>query len=338
MIGLHVFDENLQKIWGGEFEMPYTENRMKITDCKFTFDGSVYLLIKVLKENTVDLIGNYHYEVLTFQKNNTDQKPIVLNVGQYTPITAFLYEDEAHEVHVVNTYAKQHEGKTIYDVANGICFGKIVGNEYVPDPLKPGFYEIPLDAISQGASEKEMKMLKKDPDRIGIENLNIRNVYRMPDGSTKIIAEDYDIGYSGTTDLSSHPVTFARDVVIFSIDVNGKLEWVRVVPKNQVWGDGTGIGASLNSISKENTLHLFFVDTNNQGTPDYVHSNDIGAKFYIIAVTILPNGEIKRYSLGQIKGDKYYLMLRKFEKMGDDNLMGNSYRDNDNKLFSIKIE
>ena len=46
-LGIHVFDENMQKIWGNEFTMPYSEKRMDNEDFAVDINGNAYLLAKV---------------------------------------------------------------------------------------------------------------------------------------------------------------------------------------------------------------------------------------------------------------------------------------------------
>jgi len=73
-IGFHVFDENMNKQWGEEFTMPYTEAIMDNIDFSVDSRGNAYMLAKVYdseKRKEIDKEtgkAGYHYEVLKFTK------------------------------------------------------------------------------------------------------------------------------------------------------------------------------------------------------------------------------------------------------------------------------
>ncbi len=75
-IGLHVFDDKMNKLWGAEFTMPYTEAIMDNADFSVDSKGNAYMLAKVYdseKRKEIDKetgLAAYHYEVLKFTKDN----------------------------------------------------------------------------------------------------------------------------------------------------------------------------------------------------------------------------------------------------------------------------
>ena len=71
-IGLQVFDTAMNKVWGGEFKMPYTEAVMDNIDFSIDAKGNAYLLAKVFDSDKRKEKDNetgkplYHFEVLKF--------------------------------------------------------------------------------------------------------------------------------------------------------------------------------------------------------------------------------------------------------------------------------
>lgn len=75
-IGLQVFDENLNKLWGNAFTMPYTEAVMDNSDFSVDAEGNAYMLAKVYDSDSRKERDKstgapaYHYEVLKFTKDS----------------------------------------------------------------------------------------------------------------------------------------------------------------------------------------------------------------------------------------------------------------------------
>lgn len=75
-IGLNVFDENMNKVWGREYTMPYTEAIMDNSDFSIDAAGNAYLLAKVYdsdsrkEKDKATGLPAYHYEVLKFTGSN----------------------------------------------------------------------------------------------------------------------------------------------------------------------------------------------------------------------------------------------------------------------------
>lgn len=368
VIGLYVFDENLTKLWGGEYKMPYTEAIMDNLGYTLSDDGKVYLLAKVFdnddrKAKTKDGKAGYHFEVLIYDKDRKGTSPIVITLDNYFSQDAFVYEDMNHNMIVAGFYGKKpgafDEGAYMVklDVANSTV-----------SKLNGGYYEISSDLIKAFSSEREKKVLAKKEGKdgdIGIPYLRIRDVVTTPNGSTKIIAEQYEqkmtsnfisassnglsapslgvgIGVmAAATNSKVSYETFAGDIYVFSIDPTGKLEWTKKIPKNQHSADWLGVSISMNNLTVGNDIHLFFLDNvkNMNLKPSEApkrHEDRRGG--FLNGVTVDANGTVTKYNLGDTKEYKTNFFLRYFVKNQNKALISTMRKKKKNLLMSIEVK
>jgi hypothetical protein len=343
--GIHVFDANIKKLWGGEYEMPYGVRGMRVGDLKLADNGNAYLLIKVFDcmddcfdPEGNDPVGIYHYEVLIFQKDMTVRQ-VKIEIKNYELLETILDETPSHEIQVISTYIESAPGDgLVRNIATGIGIGKISGGKYIA-PLF--FYSIPNDVVKLYADKRTLEEIAADDAaglKPGIRNLKIRNLYYMPNGSTKIITEVYSVRTYYVQGAPFYDVN-GGDLILFSMDANLKLEWVKKIRKYQHTVDQFGNLASINVICKENNLHLFFLDhiPNESETPGDTQLISAGLERYLKGVSVDEKGNTNRYSLGKIwmKSNNFY--VRKFTDGGNSNLIGGNMDNKKNKLFSIQL-
>jgi len=351
VIGMYVFDENLVKQWGGEYEMPYTEAIMDNLGYTISDDGKAYLLAKVFdnddrKAATKDGTPGYHFEVLIYDKSGKKPKIVEVKIDNYFPKEAYIYEDAAHNIVIGGFY-----GKAANKPVDGAYLVKLDVEKSTISKVNGGYYEIPSEIIKSFTSDREKRKLEKNEDKdpdgdIGVDNLVIRDIYEMPNGSTKIVSEQYYVRVSyyydsGCRCMRTKYDTFADDIFIMSIDAKGKLEWVKKIPKAQHSGDALADGLSINTIVTGNDLHIFFIDNiKNLNLPPTeapkVHQNRRGG--FLTAVTVTEKGDIKKYSLGEIDQFETNFFIRGFVDGGNDNLISTERKKRENKLISIEVK
>ncbi len=353
VIGMYVYDENLVKQWGDEFEMPYTEAKMDNLGYTVGNDSKVYLLAKVYEstrpkesKDKDKKLPNYHFEVMVYDKSTKKPKIIQLKLDSNFPKEAYIYEDANHNIVVAGFY-----GKSVYKPVDGAYLVKLDIENGVASKINGGFYEIPSDIIKAFTSDREKRKMEKKEDKdaegdIGVDNLKIRDIYEMPNGSTKIVSEQYVVRLTYYYDFSCKCMktrydTYADDIFVMSIDAKGKLEWVKKIPKAQHAPDGLGDGLSINSLVSGNDVHIFYIDNiKNLDLPSNeapkVHENRRGG--FLTAVTVTEKGDVKKYSLGEIKVFKTNFFIRGFVDGGNNNLISTERRKKKNKLISLEIK
>ncbi len=348
IIGMYVFDENLNKIWGGEYKMPYTEAIMDNLGYTLSDDGKIYLLAKVFenddrKAKTKDGKVNYHFEVLVYDKDVKKPKSIELKIDNYFPQDAYIYEDINHNIVVAGFYAKQANS----DTDDGAYMVKLEVDKGTVAKINGGVYEIPSEIIKSFSSAREKRKMDKKEKKgkdLGIRFLKIRDVYTTPNGSTKILSEQYEerltVVYTNKGAQYRYD-TYADDIFVISIDSKGKMEWVKKIPKAQHSGDWVGASLSINNYVIGNDLHLFYLDNiKNYNLPETeapkVHQDRRGG--FLNGVTIDAKGTVTKYNLGDTKTYKTNFFIRYFVEGGLSNLISTERRKKKNILFSIAVK
>jgi hypothetical protein len=353
IIGLQAFDENMNKLWGGEFETPYSEAKMKILDYTLSDDGKVYVSAKVFKnenqrEETRDGEVNYHFEVLVFQKDNPAPKTIEINVDGKFPTGATIFEDVNHNIVIAGFYSKKAYGEI-----DGAYTVKLDVERATISKISGGYYEIPSEVIKSYTSSGEKRRLDKKERKgkdLGLFDLVIRDIYTTANGSVKIIAEEYYVITS--TNYTSYSMygrgtptytydTYANDIYVISIGVKGQLEWVKKIPKTQHSTGSQGSGLSFSSLCLENDLHFFYLDDekNTNLSPDRApvtynfHSGGL-----LVGVSIDQNGNVSRNNLGDVKVYRTNFFIRYFVKSGYRSLIDTEIRKRNGVLISIQVK
>lgn len=247
-IGLWAFDENLVKLWGGEFMMPAPQYDMAPINQMIANDGKVYMLVKV---NNKAPAKTFHYEIFVYSKDNQEPIRIVVNVDAKYYEVPVMYEDDKNNILLAGFYAKDEEDGfdglylSVVDVKNGQMV-----------PYFNGKYEF-LSSLSMSYnSKKELKKLEKQEEKGkgGIKYLQLRNIINTPDGSIKIIAEQENTatslyGKQNTLTGGADFKNYCEDIIVMSIDAKGELDFTKKIPKSQFSKSSIGYWSSFNYIN-----------------------------------------------------------------------------------------
>ena len=265
LIGMGVYNKNMDLQWNEEVKMPYTEKKMNNIDYSIDFGGNVYILTTVYDDNTTDVKksrdgkANYHIELMKIKAGSTkiDMTPIKLADKFISKI--WLYESAKDEMICAGFYNK---GKDLND-ADGILVFKIQKDGKLSDILS---YEIPVEVLNQYASKRtQRKNEKKDEDEDAAEfqELDLRDVRIEKDGGLLLIGEQYYIrqhtSYSSNGGSRTYYTYHYNDMLITKINAAGKLAWMKKLPKQQVGRNGQG-GMSYNYIPGKTHHYFVFLD------------------------------------------------------------------------------
>jgi hypothetical protein len=262
-IGIQVFDENLNKIWGNEFTMPYTEAIMDNSDFSIDNKGNAYLLAKVYdsdsrreKDKNTDKPA-YHYEILKFTKDNKQITHTSIVIGDFYIKETSLIENALHEMIISCTYSKKSKGNGTDGVFLAILDpgGKVI-------KYKNGYYEFPLDELEKFESARTKKRMEKKDD-YEAPNLKVRNVLVEGDGSVFLTCEEYHYVVNTYTNSSGRTYTtytyYYDDIIAAKINASGKFDWLRKIPKRQRGTMGRGT-MGFKFIGDETGYYFLYLD------------------------------------------------------------------------------
>ncbi len=262
-IGIHVFDETMNKVWGNEFTMPYTEAIMDNIDFSVDSKGNAYMLAKVYdseKRKEVDKEtgkAGYHYEVLKFTKENKKIINTTISIDDYFIKEASLIENTAHDMVIACTYSKKSRS-----IGTDGIFLALMDQAGKITKYKNGYYEFPLAELEKFESERSKRKMERKKD-YEAPNLKVRNIVVEADGSLFIALEEYYIVTTTYTDSRGNTTTtytyYYEDILGAKISATGNFEWLRKIPKKQKGSRGRGT-MSFKLVSDETGYYFLFLD------------------------------------------------------------------------------
>ncbi len=263
-IGLQVFDTAMNKVWGGEFKMPYTEAVMDNIDFSIDAKGNAYLLAKVFDSDKRKEKDNetgkplYHFEVLKFSKGKRNLTHTVVNIGDFFIQKAAIIENSLHEMVIACTYSKKAKSKTTDGVFLALLDTSGIINKY-----KNGYYEFPLDEMKKYESGRYKRSMQRKLD-YEIPNLEVRNILVNQDGSLFMGFEEFEIIVNTYVDSKGLPHTtyqyYYQNIYGARINSSGKFEWMRKIPKYQVSYDRPQGTLGYKLINDANGYYFLFLD------------------------------------------------------------------------------
>jgi hypothetical protein len=305
IIGLSVFDKDLNTIWSKEVKMPYTEKKMNNIDYSVDSKGNPYILTTVYDDNTTDIKkgkddkANYHIELLRINRNS--------NVIDITPISIkdkfinkiWLYEGAGNYMICAGYY---NNGKDL-SAADGVILLKVGSDGKTYDISS---YEIPLEILNQYVSLRTQKKNEKadDNDKAQFAELELRELHIEKDGSILLIGEQHFITsrtyYSSSGGSRTVYYYHYNDLLITKIDASGKLAWMKKIPKRQVGMNGRG-GMGYKYISDRDNHYFVFLDNEknlNLSVDNAPASHSDGAGGFLTAYKLADsNGAMSKYSI-----------------------------------------
>lgn len=267
IIGLYAYDGNLNKIYGNEVTMPYTERRMNNLDYQLDKKGNLYLLTKIFhddsndeKKRRSDTEANYHVELFTIKSGSTK-----IDISKFENKDKFinklwLFDTDKDFIVCGGFYSNSKSG---FDDSDGIVAFKIKADGTIYDQ---SFHEIPTEVINQYESEKTKRKNEKKErkgDDPTFADLELRDMVVNADGSIVFVGEQYFVvthtTYSAQGGARTTYTYHYCDMLVSKIKADGSLAWMKKIPKNQSGARGKG-GMSYKYFNANNNHFIVFLD------------------------------------------------------------------------------
>lgn len=269
-IGLVAFDGNMNQLSSREITMPYTERRMNNLDYQLDNQGNLFMLTKVFhddsnddKKKKKDEEANYHIELFTL-KSGSD-KLITTKIDNKDKFISKLWIFDSPKGDLIaGGYFSNGKGKDFEVNCDGVITFKMKPDGTVYDQFT---YDIPVELINEYESNKtKRKNEKKEEKGEGAKftNLRLKDLEVGDDGSMVIVGEQQYIvvknhaGMNGSSGGST-VIYYYNDILVTKILADGKLSWMKKIPKAQHGTKGQG-GMSYQYFSNQNSHFLVFLD------------------------------------------------------------------------------
>ena len=328
-LGIRVFNDNFQEIWGNEFTMPYTEKRMDNLDYAVDVNGDAYLLTKVYNSDDRKEIdkatGNpgYHLEVFKFTPGNKQVIHSILNLDGSFIQEASLVENSMHEMIIACTYSKNAKNKTTEGIFLGLVNidGKITN-------YKKGSYKFPVEELQKFESRRQKRKIEKNDD-YEAPNLQVKNVIVEKDGSVFLACEEYftitrTAGSPASGGTYNTTTSYYEDILCCKIDASGNFIWMRKIPKRQKGKDDRGT-MSFKLISDGSGYYFLYLDNkkNEKIAADEVPATHVdGFGGQVMVSRIDNNGGITKELVFDTRDEDIMIFPTGFAKINNNQFIG----------------
>lgn len=261
VIGMYVYDAELNEDWSGDIEMPYTEKKMNNIGYSIDSKGDAYILAEVFKDETTRRYtkeGDPNYDLELIRVGATDQSLSKTKIeldDKFVNDVGF-FEGKSGEIIIAGFYGNDKHGGT-----DGFYLSKIEDGS-VNDVR---YYEIPVDVMKLYLSDrKQEKMEKKDGQTdLKMHDMVLREIVFGEDGGITLYGERYYVvsNYNPNTKTTTYTYYY-QEILGASIDAEGELRWMNKFPKNQRGSAARG-GMGYYLITAGANDYLLFLDNVN---------------------------------------------------------------------------
>jgi hypothetical protein len=232
-IGFHVFDAELEHIWGSVETMPYTEKVINNIAYTVTSDGKARMLVLKREEKK--------YELITVDENGLTTAPLEIP-GEVTFQKLQLRENDEGNIICAGFYANGiiYKAAVRGPITTGYSTDGYVVFNISPksEVLDYRFGEFPLDFIklNQSARDKKKADKKEKKDVAGINGLALVEFHVEKDGSLLLVGERQflttEYKYVGGK-MKTILVANFTNVVLVKLSPDGELAWMKKIAKQQ---------------------------------------------------------------------------------------------------------
>lgn len=322
VIGLHVFDDQMELISSDEVKMPYTEAMMNNLDYSIDAKGNKYVLALIYENDKQKLRIkdeiSYHIELIRVASGSSEMEITKIPVEGAFLNDISLFNTPQDEMICAGFYSKSKRAAN----ADGVITFKVNESGEIADMH---MYEIPLEVLQMYMSERQQEKQEKqdDKDKAEFASLSMRELVVFEDGSMLLNGEQYYVverttrSSNGATRTTYQP--YYNDILSVRITADGELAWMKKLGKRQrglSYGSRAAVrqgGLSYEYFSNKGKNYFLYLDNVNNldltlnERPKY-HQDQAGG-FLTAYVVNDESGEITKESLfdmRDVKGIEVY--------------------------------
>jgi hypothetical protein len=315
---LQVFDNNFEKKWERDIQLPYPDNRFSITDYRVDNNGNVYLL-GVLYENQSGFLRrnmNYQYIILAYTEDGEESEEYDVNmkdkfitdltfrVGKDGKLICSGFYSEKNSFSIKGTYFFQIDPITS-EVSNA------------------NYKEFDFDFVTEYYSDRKKRKAKKAEEEgntrrsAELYQYSLNDLILRSDGGAVLIAEQYYVERREDSRLTNggfyNPYGFRNnqfrenieyyynynDIIIVNIRPNGEIQWASRIPKRQeTRNDGGYYSSYAMAIVRDKICFVYNDNGKNFGAKKNNRRYGFNGSNSILALTeVGMNGSVNTYPI-----------------------------------------
>ena len=316
---LQVFDNQFEKVWEKNIQLPYPDNRFAITDYQVDNNGNVYLL-GILYANSNGYMRrntDYQYIILAYTENGEESEEydvslngkfitdLTFRVGKDGKLVCSGFYSEKNTYSIKGTYFFQIDPKTS-EVSNG------------------NFKEFDFDFVTEYYSDRKKRKAQKaerkgDKKRSAeLYQYSLNDLILRSDGGAVLIAEqyymekqednrysspyynryNYNYRYRDNVNIDYH--YHYNDIIVVNIKPNGEIQWASRIPKRQeTTNDGGYYSSYATAIVRDKICFVYNDNGKNFGAKKNNRRYKFNGSNSIVVLTeVGMDGSVNTFPLG----------------------------------------
>jgi hypothetical protein len=248
LINVNMLDSNLQTIWTKKYKTDFYDGVLFLNDFKISNDSNVYILTSLDLDKKLLRDKKYTLNIANRKADKLQSISIVLD--------KYFINDIKMEIDYINN---QIVLAGFYSELNSFSSAGIVYANIKLNELKPHLYTESFKAKFLNEFNTERTVNR------GTELINyyIDRIVLRTDGGVILVAESNYVtestNYNSYYQLYTTSYTYHYDnILIFSVNPNGKIHWESIVRKNQVSEDDAAFYSSYILSLDVDKVHIMY--------------------------------------------------------------------------------
>lgn len=261
IIGIAVFDDELNLLWKRKVTLPYASDKIENEDFAIDNAGNFYMTASVFNASSTDknkIESTYRTEVFKITENGGEIIKSEIDVSGKSITDAVIEEDTSGIITISGFYANNNNKAEISGIFSAILSTDGTVNKIVKS-------DISVEMIQDLALKRETRInegTQKESDKKDLENLRVNDIVFNTDGSIVLLGEQRYVESFTTSSSSGSRTTYRyyyRDIFAFKLLQDNKMAWMHKLPKYQL---GTTSKRSMSYLNFKNKgkHYLFFID------------------------------------------------------------------------------
>lgn len=255
---LSLIDENLAVQWKHEILPPYQDQYFSLENYIVTDSGDVYMLATISKDESGlsrkerKTNPTYYHSALVFNPRTNELSEYEIKLDPKFISNIIMTVTGNGDIICSGFYSNKSSNAII-----GTFFLKI--DKLTKKTSSEGTMDFPTEFLTQFMSAKKAAKNRE------LYDYSLEYLVQREDGGAVLVAEQYYEYEICSTDPKTGMQTctyyyYYNDIIVVSINPQGKIEWARKIPKLQVSHNDGGYYLSFAFAVSGNTLYFMFND------------------------------------------------------------------------------
>lgn len=262
--GFVIYDAEMNELWASLKTLPIPDNLFIVEEYRVDNNGDVYVLGLVFNEQPKAKVKgepNYNYRLIKYEFNteNEEEYPILVE-GKFLTDLQFTINKEGDII-----CAGFYSNEKVYNIS-GAFYMKI--DEETKNVLVSDFIDIDASLLTQNLNEKQSNKVEKREDKgkkVNLLQYNLDNLVVKDDGGITLVGENYYVIVRQVYNAQSKSWRnvyhyYYNQILVVDISDDGKIQWVKQVPKNQHTIDDYGYYSSYGMVERDGSIYFLYND------------------------------------------------------------------------------